>query len=143
MSEKMDFEIVKGWKSFKDFLRTIVDTVVEVKDSVGRRMGDKNISLRGYIGIVAALAVGHAITHEHRDAVKFQTVNLNSGIAQVMHIIVKTVDVRSIQTLIVIAADEYLMAIREVAKPVEKVNRLLLATNHAEITGMYHHICIR
>lgn len=76
MSENMGLEIMKGWKSFKDFLRTIVDTVVEVKDSAGRRMGDKNISISGYIGIVAALAVGHAITQEHRDAVKFQTVNL-------------------------------------------------------------------
>ena len=40
MSKEMDFEIRKGWKSFKYFLRTIVDAVIEIKYSVCRRMSD-------------------------------------------------------------------------------------------------------
>ena len=47
-------------------------------------------------GIVAALAVGYAIAHKHRDTIVFQSSNLNSGIAQVMDILVKAVDVGSI-----------------------------------------------
>lgn len=143
MSEEMGFEIMKEWKPFKDFLRAIVDTAIEIKDSVYRRMGDQNIGIFGDAGIVAALAIGYAIAHEHRDTIEFQSVNLDAGIAQVMHIVVKAIDVGSIKAVIMVAADENLVAIRQIAEPVEKVNRFLLTTDHAEITGMYHHIGLR
>ena len=81
MSEKMGFEIRKGWKPFKDFLRPIVDAVIEIKDSIGRRMGDQDVGVGGDSDIVAALAVGYAIAHEHGDAVELQAINLNSGVA--------------------------------------------------------------
>lgn len=57
-----------------------------------------------------------------------------------MNVVVKTVDVGTIQAVVVVAADENLVAIGQIAEPVEKVNRFLLATYHAEIAGMYHHI---
>lgn len=57
-----------------------------------------------------------------------------------MNVVVKTVDVGTIQAVVVVAADENLVAIGQIAEPVEKVNRFLLATDHAEIAGMYHHI---
>lgn len=57
-----------------------------------------------------------------------------------MHIVIETVHVGSIQAVIVVSADENLVAIGQIAEPVEKVNRFLLATDHAEIAGMYHHI---
>lgn len=50
MSEKMGFEIVKGPDPFEYFLRAIVDAVVEIKDSVGRRMGDQNFGICGGCG---------------------------------------------------------------------------------------------
>ena len=81
MSEKMGFEIVKGRELFEYFLRAIVDAVVEIKDSVGRRMGDKNFGIFGDTGIVAALTVGYAIAHEHRDSVEFQLINLDARVA--------------------------------------------------------------
>lgn len=81
MSEEMGFEIRKGWKPFKDFLRAIVDTVFEIKDSIGRRMCDQNVGIFGDTCIVAALAVGYAIAHEHRDSIEFQSVNFNAGVA--------------------------------------------------------------
>lgn len=59
-----------------------------------------------------------------------------------MHIVVKTIDIGSIHAVIVVAADENLVAIRQIAEPVEKINRFLLATNHAKVTGMYHHISL-
>lgn len=81
MSEEMGFEIRKGCKSFKYFLRAKVDTVIEIKDSIGRRMGDQNVGIFGDAGIVAALAIGDAIAHEHRDSIEFQSVDLDAGVA--------------------------------------------------------------
>mgnify|MGYP007026883885 CR=1 FL=1 len=57
-----------------------------------------------------------------------------------MHIVVKAINIGSIKAVVMVAADENLVAIRQIAEPVEKVNRLLLATDHAEIAGMNHHI---
>ena len=142
MSEKMGFKISKVWKPFKDFLRAIVDAVIEIKDSIGRRMGNQNICVSWNSGIVAALAVGYAIAHEHGDSVEPQALNLDAGVAQVMHIFVKAVDVGPIKAVIMIAADENLMAVWQIAEPVEKVNCLLLAPDHTEIAGMYHHISL-
>ena len=59
-----------------------------------------------------------------------------------MYIVVEPVDVSAIQEVIVVAADENLVAIRQIAEPVEKVNRFLLATDHAEIAGMNHYISL-
>lgn len=81
MSEQMGFEIMERGKPFKDFLGAIVDAVVEIKDSIGRRMGDQDVGVGGDSDIVAALAVGYAIAHEHGDAVELQAINLNSGVA--------------------------------------------------------------
>ena len=92
--------------------------------------------------IVAALAIGYAITHEHRNPVESQTLNLYAGIAEIMHIVVKTVDIGSIQAVIVVAADENLVAIRQIAEPAEKVNRFLLATDQSEVAGIKHYISL-
>lgn len=81
MSEEMGFEIMKGWKPFKDFLRAIVDTIIEIKDSIGRRMCDQNVGIFWNTCIVVALAVSDAIAHEHRDAIEFQSVDLDAGVA--------------------------------------------------------------
>ena len=81
MSEEMDFEIRKGWKSFKYFLRTIVDAVIEIKYSVCRRMCNKDVGILRNKCIIAALAVGNTVAHEHRDTIEFQSVNLDAGVA--------------------------------------------------------------
>lgn len=57
-----------------------------------------------------------------------------------MYVWVEAVDVRSVEAIIMVAANENLMCIREVAEPVEKVDGLGFRTHHTEITGMYHHI---
>ena len=81
MSEKMGFEIMDRWKPFKDFFRAIVDTVIEIKDSIGRRMCDQYVGIFRNTCIVAALAISYAITHEHRNPVESQTLNLDTGVA--------------------------------------------------------------
>lgn len=59
-----------------------------------------------------------------------------------MHIAIKTADIGSIKAIVMVPADENFVFIRQVAEPVEKVNRFLFATYHTEITGMYHHISL-
>ena len=59
-----------------------------------------------------------------------------------MHIVVKAIDIGSIKAVVMVAADENLVAIWQITEPVEKVNRLLLATDHAEIAGMNHYISL-
>ena len=108
MSEQMGFEIMERGKPFKNFLGAIVDAIIEIKDSIGGRMGDQDVGVGWDSDIVAALAVGYAIAHEHRDSVELQAFNLNPGIAQIMNVVAKSVDVGSIQTVVVVAADEYL-----------------------------------
>ena len=142
MAEKMGFEIIKSWESFEDFLRAIVDAVVKVEDAISRGMCYQYVSVGGNSGIVAALAVGYAIAHKHWNAVEFNTIYFDAGIAKIMHVVVKAVDVGSIKAVVVVAADENLVAIGQIAEPVEKINRFLFASDHTEISGMYHHISL-
>lgn len=143
MSEKVSFEIMKGWDSFKDFFRSIIDAIIKIKDSVCRRMGYQDIRICWDTSIVATLTVGYAIAHEHRDTVELQTLNLNSGVTQVMHIVIKTVNVGSIEAIVMVATDKYFMFVWQVTKPVEEIKGLLFGSYHAEVTGMYYHIGLR
>jgi len=140
MSEKMGFEIMECGESFKDFLRAIVDIIVEIKDSVSRTMGYQDVCIWGDSGIVAALAVGYTIAHEHRNAVEFQPVNFNYGITKIMHIVVEPVDVGSIEAIVMVAADENFVFVRQVTEPVKEINGFLLGSDHTEVTGMHHYI---
>ena len=57
-----------------------------------------------------------------------------------MHIVVKTVDVGSIKAVIVVAADENLVSIWQIAEPVHEVDCLGFTSVHGKIAGMDHHI---
>ena len=103
-------------------------------------MSYQYVGVGGDSGIVAALAVGDAIAHKHRNAVELNAIYFDTGVAEIMHIVVKAVDVSSIEAVIMIAADENLVFVWQVAKPVEEIDGFLLGTNHAEVTGMHHHI---
>ena len=81
MSKQMGFEIRKGWEPFEDFLRAIVDAVVEVKDAVSGRMGDKNVGVGGDSDIIVALAVGNTIPHKQRHPVEFDAIYFDAGVA--------------------------------------------------------------
>ena len=73
------------------------------------------------ICIMFGLAVSNAVTHEHRNAIKFQAFDFYTGITQVMHIAIKPVNGGIIQAFIVVAANEYLLRIRKVAEPVHEI----------------------
>ena len=57
-----------------------------------------------------------------------------------MHIRVKPIDIGPIKTVIVVATDEYLVGIWQVAEPVEEVEGFLLGSGHGEVAGMNHDI---
>lgn len=57
-----------------------------------------------------------------------------------MHIVVKTVDVGPVEAVIVVATDENLVPIRQVAEPVEKIKSFPFAPDHTEIARMDYYI---
>ena len=59
-----------------------------------------------------------------------------------MHIPIQPVYFGSIQTDIMIATDENLVRIREVTKPIHKVNSFLLTSVHGKVSRMYKDVCI-
>ena len=120
MPEKMQSGLDSCYAGEKLF-RTIVDIVVKVEDAERRCVGDENIRVFRNICIMLGLAVRDAVAHEHWDTIEFHTVNFHSGIAQVMYIVVESVDGGTVKTVIVVAANEYLLQIRQVAEPVHKI----------------------
>lgn len=103
-------------------------------------MSNQDVGVCRDAGEVAALPIGDAIAHEHGDAVEFQPVDLNAGVAEVMYIAVKPVDISSVEAIIVVAANEDLVAIWQVAEPIDKINGLLFAADHAEVARMHYNI---
>ena len=57
-----------------------------------------------------------------------------------MHIVIKAIDISSIEAIVMVAVDENFVIIWQVAKPVEEINRFLLTPDHAKVAGMHHHI---
>lgn len=57
-----------------------------------------------------------------------------------MYVIVKPINAGSVETGIVIATDENLLAIWQVAKPVQKINCFGFAPGHSEVSGMNYSI---
>lgn len=60
-----------------------------------------------------------------------------------MHIIGESIDVGSMQTDIMVATNEYLVAIRQTAEPVKKIQCFPLITDHTEISRVDHNISVR
>lgn len=102
----------------KELFVAVVYVVVEVEDAVGRTVGYQNIDVRGYFGDVTLLAVGDAVTHKHRYSVEFYAINFHCGVAEIVYVWVKSVNISSIETVIVVAADEYLVGVGQVAEPI-------------------------
>lgn len=76
-------------------------------------MCNENIRIIGNVCIMLGLAVSNAVAHEHRNAIEFHFVNLNSRIAYVMDIAVKSVNSSTVKAIVVVAANEYRLRIRK------------------------------
>lgn len=127
----------------KKLFIAIVDIIIKVEDAVSRGVGNQHICVRRDIGNITALTVSDTIAHKHRNAVEFHTVNLNTAVAKIMHVGVKTFNIGAIEAVVVVAADEYLMRIRQIAEPIQEVNGLLFGSDHSEVSGMHKHIGCR
>ena len=141
MSEKMQPGLDCCYAAEK-FFRTVMDIVVKVEDAERRCVGDENIRVFRNICIMLGLAVRDAVAHEHWDTIEFHTVNFHSGIAQVMDITVKPVNGGTIKTVIVVAANEYLLRTRKVAEPVHEIQRFLLAAVHGKVARMHNDVSL-
>ena len=120
MSEKMQSGLDDCYTT-KEFFRAVIDIVVKIEDAERRRMGNENVRIIRDICIMFDLAVTNAVAHEHRNAIEFQAFDFYTGIAQVMHIAIKSVNSGTIQAFIVVTADKYLLQIRKVAEPVHEI----------------------
>ena len=118
------------------------DIVVKVEDAERRCVGDENIRVFRNICIMLGLAVRDAVAHEHWDTIEFHTVNFHSGIAQVMDITVKPVNGGTVKTVIVVAANEYLLRTRKVAEPVHEIQRFLPAAVHGKVARMHNDVSL-
>lgn len=105
-------------------------------------MCNQDVGVGGDSGIVAALAVGDAIAHKHRNAVELNAIYFDTGVAEIMYVGIESVNVGTIQAIVMVTADEYLVAIRQIAEPVHEVYCLGFASVHGKVTGMYHYIGI-
>lgn len=103
-------------------------------------MSYQYVGVGGDSGIVAALAVGDAIAHKHRNAVELNAIYFDTGVAEIMYVGIESVDFGTIKAFVVIAANEYLVAIRKVAQPVHEVDCLGFTSVHGKIARMYHYI---
>lgn len=139
MSEKMQ-PGTDNRNTAKKFFRAVIDIVVKIKDAQWRRVGNENVRTVGDICIMLGLAAGYAVAHKHRDSIESHTADFHTGIAQVMHVIVESVNLGTIKAFVVVAADEYLLQIRKVAEPVQEIQCFLLAAVHCKIAGMHHDI---
>lgn len=127
----------------EEFFRAVIDVIVKIKDAQWRSMGNKDICIFWDIGIMSGLAVSDAVAHKHRDTIEFHVVYFHPGIAQIIHIAVKSVNGGTIKAFIVVTANEYLLWIRKVAKPIHKIKSLLLTPVHGKIAGMNNNVCRR
>ena len=57
-----------------------------------------------------------------------------------MDVVRKAVNVCAIEIIIMVATDENLMPVWQIAKPVEEIQGFLFGANHAEIAGMDYYV---
>ncbi len=65
----------------QQFLRTVVDVVVEVKNTVSGRVCYQYIRIFWDTHIIAAVSIRNIILHKHRNTIEFQSVYLDAGVA--------------------------------------------------------------
>ena len=88
-------------------------------------MSYQNVSISGDFSIVSALALGYTICHKHRNTIKLYTINLNSGVGELMYVVRESVDVGAIEAIVMVATDKNFMFVWQVTKPVEEIKGLL------------------
>lgn len=103
-------------------------------------MRNQDVGIIRDSGIVAALSVGDAIAHKHRNTVELIAIYFDAGVAEIVYVGIESVDVGTVKAVVMISADEYLVAIWKVAKPVHEVYGLGFTPGHREVSRVYNDI---
>ena len=142
MPEQMKFRANQRHATPKDGI-SIVNLIRKVKDILGWLMGDKDVCVRRYIHKIISRTTTDCILEKHRHAVELYFINPDSGIAEIVAVLVKPLQARSPKAKVVIAGDEDLVAVRKIAEPFHKVQCLRLGPRHREVPRMHNHIALR
>ena len=111
VAEKVSFKI--EIREFgEEFFGAVIDVVVEIQNAVCRGVCYQDVCVGWNIIIECFLAVGNTIFHKHRHSIEFDSVNLYSRIAKVVNVGVETINVGSVETRIMVAADEDFIFVR-------------------------------
>lgn len=106
-------------------------------------VGYKHINAVGYLAVVFnffQFAVEEA--DEHWCAIEGDAVDDDAVVAEVVHIVGKSLQ-RSIKHIVVVVAgDEYLVPVRQVAKPFDEVEGFHIAACQGEVAAMHQHVGI-
>ena len=106
-------------------------------------MGDKNIRVIWNGGIELLLMTAHAVLHEHRHSPELQALYLHTAAAEVMDIVVKSVQMSTVKTGVVIAGDQHLVPVWEVTEPLKEVKCFCLGARHREVPAVHEDIRLR
>ena len=83
------------------------------------------------------------VLQKHRHTVKLDAVNGDAVIAEIMHIIWQAFNVGTIQTIVMVACNEDLVLVRQLAKPFDEVLDFLFGAVFSDVTRMHDDIGIR
>ena len=97
-------------------------------------MSDQDISINRDFRIIVFLSLRDTIFNKHRNSIKFNAMQFQSGIAQVVDVASKAIYTRLMQTTVMIARDENFIKIIKTGKPLQKVYGFLKTYCHSEIS---------
>ena len=104
--------------------------------------GDLDVRVRRYIHKIFRTP-RRGILEKHRHAIELDAIYQDSGIAQVVAVLVQPLQSRAPKAEVVVAGYEDLVPVRQTAEPFHKVQRLPLGPHHREVPRMHDHIALR
>ena len=97
-------------------------------------MGYKYVYAARNVKQTPVIQAVYAILHKHRHTVKRQTINDYVRTTKIMNVRRQTFNgVSTIHTVVMIACDEYLMAVWQIAKPIHEIIRLGLRACESKV----------
>ena len=131
-------------KLFVAVMGGAIPVIRQVADGERRLMGDEDVGMVGYLLDKASVAAVLNILHEHRHAIETQAENLNSRVAKVMHVVGQSLNAGcAMHAQVVVARDEDLVLVRQLAEPVHEIASLLFRPLLCKVAGVHQHVGLR
>ena len=106
-------------------------------------MGDKNVRVIRNGGVELLLLSTHAVLHEHRHSPELQTLYLHTAAAEVMNVVIKSVQMGTVKAGVVVARDQHLVPVWEDREPLEEIKYSCLGALHREVPAVHEDIRLR